>query len=413
MKMIRFGLLCFFICFLTGCWDKLEVEEQAFVITIGIDKGKTMHMMDVTIQVANPQVGSSNISKAEKEPANETITFFEVSDIISLRDLANAVIARKISYSHVKTIIIGESLARSDDLLYIMESMVRDRQIRRNVDIIICREKASEFIKNNKPKLETRPHKYYQFMLERWKDTGLVPVSTFHRALRRTEEDESLFLGIYATTKEYAKKEKGSEDAYKAGEIKKRGGDPTEIIGSAVLKKGKMIANLTGEETRQVLALRPKSLVEQLLVTYPDPLDKEFRIAAQVDISKEKKFKMDLQKDNSKIEVFVPIDVSILGIPSGINYVENLEKQNILKNGIENYLNRSVATLITKTQKEFKGEPFMWSLMARKEFRTIREWKEYDWMQQYPRVDIKVKFHVTLRNFGRQMGPINFRDIKD
>ncbi len=40
-----------------------------------------------------------------------------------------------------------------------------------------------------------------------------------------------------------------------AGQVPKRGGNPVQLIGSAVFKEGKMIGKLTGEETRIAILL--------------------------------------------------------------------------------------------------------------------------------------------------------------
>jgi len=144
----------------TGCWDKLEVEEQAYVIAVGIDKTQQKGIYEITYQVANPQGGSGSATgdKAE-EPPDQTITI-KVPGIIAGKDTANAIISRRLNFYHMNYIIVSEELARTDEFFPLVESLIRDREISRKSTLIISREKASAFLNAEKSKTETRRHKY-------------------------------------------------------------------------------------------------------------------------------------------------------------------------------------------------------------------------------------------------------------
>ena len=161
---------------LSGCWGALELEKKAYAVVIGLDLAKD-NMIDVTFQIANPQVGTSSAAEAPNEPPSDIITI-TAPDILSAKELANSVVPRKLSFDHLQTIIIGEELAKTNLSHHIIASSFIDPEMRRDNNLIVSKEKAREFIHKNKPKLETRPHKYYTYMQERWRDTGFVPFST-------------------------------------------------------------------------------------------------------------------------------------------------------------------------------------------------------------------------------------------
>ena len=55
----KIGLLLSILFMLTGCWDKEEVEDNAYVIGLGLDKSeKSDKMIKITMLIANPEVGS-------------------------------------------------------------------------------------------------------------------------------------------------------------------------------------------------------------------------------------------------------------------------------------------------------------------------------------------------------------------
>ena len=43
---------------LSGCWDRKELEDKAYVIGLGLDKSEHEGKIKVTMLIANPEVGS-------------------------------------------------------------------------------------------------------------------------------------------------------------------------------------------------------------------------------------------------------------------------------------------------------------------------------------------------------------------
>ncbi|WHH58588.1 Ger(x)C family spore germination protein [Petroclostridium sp. X23] len=400
-------IICLGILSLTGCWDRFEIEDMAFVGLIGIDKvGK--NKFEVTYKISNPQGGgfSNVVGSSAKEPAAEIITIQAVGPL-SARDTANASVTRKLSFTHASVLVVGEEMARSDEFLAVLDGMLRDKQIRRNIFLVISREKASEFIRGNAPKLETRPHKFYDFMSERWQDTALVPLATLNELIKRNDGHGSLFLAVYGTVEKQKPKEEVTEDDFIAGEVPIEGGNPVQMIGAAVFKGTKMIGTLTGEEVRLSLILRQNEKLPSFYSTFSDPIKSEYRITVRVSKTRQTKIKINVKDKQPRIEITVPISMELLSIPSGVNYVEDLDKQKLLKETIEKQLAQKAMKLVEKTEKEFGGEPFKWSILARREFGTWGEFKRYDWENRYTEAEVTVQYNVTIKGVGKQLQPPN------
>ena len=398
------------ILFSSGCWDKREVEEKAYVVVIGLDKHPDHDTdLDVTFQIANPQVGSSQRGSQDNEEPSEIITFPAI-DMLSARDTANAIISRKITFEHITTIIVSEELAKSDIFYRVLYPATRDRELRREARIIVSKEKASDFIKKNKPVMETRPHKYYQFMFQRTTETGLIPDTTVHDFSQCTEGDADLVMTGYTTIEKVKAKEDGFEDDYYPGQIVGKNKQLAQMIGAAVFKEGKMVGELTGEELRLAIELNPYKEVKSMMVSYPDPMNDKYRIIARR-YDRNLKVKMDLKGTKPKINVTLNSTMDILGIPSFIAYTTDLKKQQQLERAIEKGLKKKFEALIKKTQEDFKGQPFCWSIPARKEFLTMDEYIEFDWMKTYPEIEVKMDVNVAIKSFGKNFGsPRNVRD---
>jgi len=411
-KLLLILLLITFTFFSYGCQDRSELEEQAYVVVIGMDYYDENSIL-VTYQIANPQGGGGNAAgKTAEEPAADNVTV-KAPDIVVARDTVGAFVTRTITFSHVNTLLVGEELAKSDMFFRQLESAIRDKQMRRSTFFVVTKEPAYKFIDNNKPTLETRPHKFYELMSRRWDDTALVGISTIHRFVKRVEGDEGIYLSIYGASKKDEVKEDAHEDEYLAGEIYRFSGDPAEMIGSGVFKEGKMIGTLTGEETRMVMFLRPSETIDSVLNTYPDPLDDDYRITLKFIKQNKTKINIDVSKDIPIIDVTVPIDIEIVSIHSMKDYVTDAENRKILENHIEEKAKEKMEKLIQKVQKDFKGDPFQWHNVAKKKFKTNKEYREYDWMKSFPSASVSVKVEIEIVGFGKQLEPPKPPRIKD
>jgi spore germination protein KC len=400
MKKLRFMAALLLLLVLTGCWDKLELEEQAYTVVLGIDLIQDDRIR-VTFQIANPQVGSSDTGAAQNEPPSDIVSFV-APDVLSAKELANSVITRKISFANLRTLIVSEQFAKSPLFHPIISAAVRDPEMRRETNVIVSKETALEFIQNNKPRLETRPHKYFAFMQERWRDTGFVPFSTLNRYLSRLGEG-SLYLAMLATTKKENTEFRKNEDQYFAGQVPQSLGDPVQIMGSAVFKKGQMISKLSGEETRMILLLRRKSIVKSYIATYEDPLDKNLRLSIRLIKDGKTQIHIEPGSNKTRIRVTVPLTMQLLSVPSMINYTMDQSKQDALTESIQAQLEESAHAIIRKAQDEFKGDPFLWYLNARVHFLTRRGYTKYDWETQFAQADVKVEFQLKLQSFGKQL----------
>jgi spore germination protein KC len=404
-KVFTFLILIPLMLSLTGCWDRLELEEQAYVIAVGVDMAPD-NKYSITYQIAGPGGGGlTNITgSSTQQPSSEEVTFI-VPDLISARDLASASVTRRPSFSHTSNIIVSEEVARSSHFYELMSTAVRDRQIRRDSFLIISKEKAADFIRNNKPLLESRPQQFYEFMSRRWQETALVPrLSNLSRLLQRTKHGESLFLANYGATIASENKVGENENKYEAGQIQKGGGNPTEILGSCVIKDGVMIDTLDGEETRICQLLRPKNNVESIQISFQDPKEKENRVSTNL-TKNYTKIDVDVKSDKLKIKVQVSVDIIILGIPSRVDYVQNSSNPKLLKASIQNELTQTSNALIKKTQQQYGKDPFNWSYVARTKFWTIEDYKNYGFAEKYKDADISVNYKVNIKGFGQQLSP--------
>ncbi len=62
--------------------------------------------------------------------------------------------------------------------------------------------------------METRPHKYFQFMIDHGIDNGFIPDSTLFRFFKTMERGSDLFLAMYTTAEREKNPSIKGEDEY-------------------------------------------------------------------------------------------------------------------------------------------------------------------------------------------------------
>lgn len=407
MKKLSFLCVVTALFVLTGCWDKKELEERAYVVVVGLDKHETENYVEVTFQIANPQVGSSARGDEADEPPSEIITI-TATDISNAKELANSVVSRRMSFRHLETLIVGEELARSDLHHHVISSMIIEPEVRHSMSFIVSKEPAKQFIYANKSALETRPHKYFQYMRERWEDVGYVPDANLNRYFQRLGGE--LFLAAYATAEKL--NNEPTNRGYTAGEVPQQGGDPVQMIGSAVFQYGKMKGTLSGRETRIVLALREKATSRDAQDTFVDPLRENYPITAQITVVEPPKVKLNLKQNPVDIDVSLQVRLKFTSDLSLTDYSTNIKNQNILKKSLQEQMTKRTMETIKKTQDEFQSDPFLWHLKARRHFRTIQAFEEFDWEETYRNANVSVHYNVEIANFGEQTKPAKLRKPK-
>jgi spore germination protein KC len=415
LKFIKLLVIFVAAVSMTGCWDQKELDQKAYVIGIGLDTYDAEGKVKITYLIANPEVGSQQSSGGTNEPPQEMVSFI-ADDFIASRNTANAVVAKEISYDLLQVIIVSEKLAKKRDFIRWIYSAAKDREIKRSAQLVVSKEAAEEFIVNNKPKLETRPHKYFELMIDRGQETGMIPNADLNGFFQIAESDSDLFLAIYASAEKSDSTRKMTDDDIMAGDIQIDGTtNEAQFMGSAVFMEGKMIGEITGEETRISSLLDSSWETEDVLTTFKDPFDDRFRISARVSQKQENTYKLKRKSKNSRpeIEIKVPLFIEVLSDPSMTNYANNKGKVEELKQSLTAAIETNMAAYIARTQEEFKGETFHLSVPIRKEFSTHREFRDFDWMKSYPNAKVKVRVVVQFGEFGRQTKLPNMHELRD
>jgi spore germination protein KC len=136
-------LLIHIIPLLSGCWNQKELNDLAFVMAMGIDKGKDKRF-DVTFQLVNPgNVSSGQGGSGQGLP----IAVYKASGdtLTEAARKATKKVSRRLYYAHTNIIVISEKLAR-EGIYNIIDAFEREPEFRTTTEIIIANDSTAEEI---------------------------------------------------------------------------------------------------------------------------------------------------------------------------------------------------------------------------------------------------------------------------
>ena len=112
-KSITFILILTLIpALLTGCYDAVGIENTAYAIAIGIDKGSN-NTIRLSLQFSVPEGDGSSEGSAGGQSGSSEVVSVEASNIDSAISLINDHISKKVNLSHSRVIVISSELAIS------------------------------------------------------------------------------------------------------------------------------------------------------------------------------------------------------------------------------------------------------------------------------------------------------------
>jgi spore germination protein KC len=145
MKQIIILILLFLqiIPLLSGCWNQKELNDLAFVMAMGIDKGEHQRF-DVTVQLVNP----GNVSTGQNGGGQGLpIAVYKASGDTLTEAARNATkkVSRRLYYAHTNIVVISEKLAR-EGIYNLIDAFEREPEFRTTTEIVIAKGSTAEDI---------------------------------------------------------------------------------------------------------------------------------------------------------------------------------------------------------------------------------------------------------------------------
>lgn len=393
---------------LTACWDAMEVDEWAYVYTIGIDKGVD-NVLRFTFQIPTMKQeskggGDSGGSGSEGGSKDLESISVDAPTLYTGVNMAEAGLSRSINYMHAKYVVISEDIARGGVEEFI-NGMIRSRQIRRTMYIIVVKGKASEFVENFNPKLTAAYSKAQEgFMSTINKDTGFIVDTSYHEFVKDLKTTYRMPVAPLAAINDFSNfKESGNPPEefqaggrHIAGEIPRKGGNTFEFFGTALFDGDKMVGELNGMQTRMLLMLRGD--FQRAAISMSDPLDKKHRLSIDATQQKKPDIKVSFVEGKPVINVKIFLEGDFQNVQNPVEY-ENAKMKLIVENAFKKDIKMYLKQAIDICQN-LNVDAFGFGEQAVRHFLTIQEWEEYNWLSHFKDAQINTEVEFVIRRTG-------------
>ena len=381
MKVIRrllFGVITVFL--LTGCWNRIEVNDIAIVTAIGLDLVED-NMIRLTLQVAIPtKLGpTGGSSGGGKERSTFVISEKGVTVSEAYRNLQMK-LSRRVFFSQSRVLLIGESLARKG-IFNIIDFYTRFQQPRMNSFIMFTEEAASEVIKNI-PNLES-------VSAEETKE--LAKLSVGLKVYVRDFLNMLLTDGVEPYAPQYKLTSLEVDTENESGKVQ-------TINGAAVFKKDKLIGWMDETETRGILWLRNE--IEGGVISIKIPKEKGGGNISFDIIRSKTQILPHHEHGQMKITVNVTSEMSAIENASKLELFNPKVIEEIQKN-IEKEIKDRIQIVVNKAQKDFQSDIFGFGQAVYREY--PKAWNTFykkNWNHEFSQVDVNINSKVYIRRIG-------------
>ena len=403
---------------LTGCYNKKELDNLAYVIALGADVGSGDEL-NITYQIAVPLKISSDSGKTgEENYITHTVT---ANSLYTGNSKVNSLTSKEVNLSHVKLIVYSEELAKQD-LSGHINGIVSNVSIRPKTTVALCKGKAKDFLEKITPNLEASPARYYELLFESQKytdDTIASELINFYSTAgaldqattllilsnqsgddetsSKTKNEENIkkeqhLTGISNKNDQSVKSSAGDSGGSQEKNEDKKSKSETKFLGIAAFNGGKMVGTIPEELVASHLILT--SSLKNGNITVEDVEQKNKLASIHLTQNKHCKFDVTLENETPEINISIDLTAKLQSSNSTTDYLTNKNK-NALKEKLEEKLEQQLNEYFKLTQ-DLNSDIAGLGKYVKTKYLTWEEFEKSKWLENYKNAKINVKVSVDL-----------------
>lgn len=409
------ALAVFLMVLLTGCWDRTELEDQSYVILLGLDRGESSQIM-VSAEVAIPQSLSAGILGARPVPgeirlATKLLTA-QAETINEAINILNGAMTRRLDLRHLRSVIIGEPLAR-EGIEPLMMELQRHSLVHASALLVQARGRAFDLLKVFDPVGEINPGRMAEGLTLQAKQMHLTPPSRMHHfLLRLAAPGGDPFLPVGAANPWIENRPQEPQPprgiSATAGQLSRGGGDPVEFIGTAIFRGDRLAGFLNIDETQMLLALRGE--MGKAVTTFPDPTAPGRPVTVRIHQENKPKVTASYRGTTPHVQVRLLLEGEVLAAPGGTDFVQPAMRARLEK-GAAQYVNQTCRSLLEKLQ-DWGADPVGFGYLYRGKFASWGDAQRYDWHSLAKNLQVETISTMRIRRYGLVTGPDRARGVR-
>ena len=365
MRILKLAVLLLMAMSLSGCRVTGEVENQAYVLVLGVDR---LAGGELSLTARVPRIGKASGDSGESD--GSYLTFSAVgSDWPRALEALEQVTPRPVNLSHIELMVVSEDLAREADFAALITRIAETPHLYTTARFAVCEGRAGAFIHDLDTVIGTRLSAEIDAMLDHYAQRGYIPRSSLADACFAFNAIYGDGVAILGTA---------AEDAQAAVSLTEPGSAADETSpmkqrysGAALFSEGRMIGKLDAEQVMLLNMIRgEKSAL---------PFECEGNRYALT------------PKGDAGKTVILEDGRTTLEVNQRFTTLDDIcdEDKRRLKAAIEQKL-----TAVIRACQSLSSDPFGFAEAAAAHFATVRDWLSFDWREHYKSADIRVTVDV-------------------
>jgi len=356
------------ISMLTGCMDKVELEDRAFVVSIGIDKAEDEERYTVVLSLPAALDGGEDESEDENPQHIKKASGQTVTEAIKKID---AETNTQLYFGQTKMLALGSTLLEEPDLVRgALDAIDRHPEIARQIHILASCSKAEDIVAANPPG-EALPGQYVSAI---YKDRRKIGGTSFIMNLERLTTQMKYTEAVLIPSME-------KED------------DELSLSGAVVLKNSRKIGNLNKDELRGYLWCFADggrgAVVTAEIGEQPIPFKVE-RHKAKV------RFKE--IAEGLQVHIYVELTGRIDELASGNDLLVRANFREYAARQIEDAVRNEILLTARKMQDEFVLDGYNWLEILRKKQYAMYQSYAVHWNDIFAEMELVPHVTVTVKN---------------
>lgn len=385
----------------TGCWDYQEIDRQATILAIGIDRIPGSKNILLTVQIAKPAGKGGSAQTGGGGAKSYTVMHSEGKSLSEAILHLNIQSTRRILLTHCKTVVLGKDFAETG-IGEILDELKRDREFRRTNWLLTTDETAKEILEQDIA-LEQFPAKGLDNILLIFEKVGRVQPMNFNDFFTRLNGESQVSFTPLVQLEDIDKRVTSQLEKAADRPLDSEKKTKTLTIGkTAIFKNFKMVGVLNEDDTRahRWLVNSPKGTIITL----------SFAPLAQTNGEKGEIF-LDIIAGKTTITPKVTEDSITMTIvmtakvllhetgASGINVLDLKEIAQLERQATET-ITLELEQMIDKAQKKLKSDCVGFAENLHNYYPA--EWKQikHDWDNIFPTVDYQLSCEVEILKTG-------------
>ena len=378
---------------ISGCWSSKEINTLGIVTAIGVDKCPEGYK--VTIQILNAK------AVASKEPITESpvIVIEQEGESISqaVRRMTN-LSSRKVYMSHIRTIVIGEDIAR-EGISGILDYLIRNEDLRTDYFFVEAKGDTAHRVLDIITPLETIPaNKIIDSLKESkisWAPTKTVRIIELMNAII-AEGKEPVITAVEIIGKEY---EAHTTDIMKQIHPEER----IKLSGMSVYKRDKLVGYLDEDESKGY-----NYITDNVTRTIGQLQFEDGYVGLEINKvrSKQKAYLID---NKPAIKTIIELEANINVVECNIDVTKEENIRMLEKKAAERGKEICMKAL-RKAQEELQSDIFGFGNTIHKRYPKI--WKEVknNWDSEFTRLPVDIQVSVEIKGLGTASKPFFLKE---